>query len=121
MALPPNYSPDMIEVSRKELNAARGTANARRGKITVAVTAEAMRTLIAHHIAPHVPAILSKAEEQALDGDKDAREFLFSRAYGKAPQEVRTQGLIEHNHSGTVEIRALALQVAAELKQRKLE
>lgn len=66
-----------------------------------------------------MPAIIDKAQEQALEGDKDARTWLMDRAYGKAPQTVAVTGSVQHTYSGQVNIAVLAAQAALQLKESK--
>ena len=75
--------------------------------------------MIAEQLAVHGPAIIAKAMEQAEDGDSNARNFIYERVYGKAPQTVTTT--VTHEYKGQVNIAVLAQAMAAQLKESKTE
>jgi len=59
-----------------------------RKKGFAALEAEKARELIATKLQVHFSPIVDKAIEQALDGDKYAREWLTQRGYGNVLQEI---------------------------------
>jgi hypothetical protein len=67
----------------------REGAGRKKGEATL--IAERTRNRIAQEVEKNLPAILGKAIEQAIEGQKDAREFLFDRGFGKATQFLMTR------------------------------
>lgn len=75
--------------------------------------------MLAVAVMPVMPAIISKAAEQAQEGDDKARTWLSDRIWGRASQNVNIQGSIEHHYEGQVNVAVLAAQAALQLKQGK--
>ncbi len=62
----------------------------KKGEATLA--AERIRNYIAEQVERHLNPIVSKAIEQAKAGNKDARDFLLDRSFGKPRQNVGLDG-----------------------------
>ncbi len=56
------------------------------------IEADKAREYIAQRVADELEPIITKAIQQAKDGDQAARKELFDRAYGKAKETVEVQG-----------------------------
>lgn len=91
----------------------------KRRNIRKGLSHDEMQEYFRQRLKETMPAIMAKAEEQAMEGDKDARTWLWDRTYGKAAQSVEIQGHIEHHYEGQVNVAVLAAQAALELKKGK--
>jgi hypothetical protein len=63
-----------------------------RPKGFAALEAERVRNLIAKKLVKHHAPIIARAIDAAKKGDRYAREWLYERAYGKAPQALTGEG-----------------------------
>lgn len=103
----------MISEEKLQANRENGKKGGR-PLATATKLAQATKEYIAIAIENELEAIVSKAIEQALGGDKSARDFLFDRAYGKAIQATELSGkdgkdLIPESISEEEKLRLLSL------------
>jgi hypothetical protein len=68
----------------------RAGSGRKKGKATL--ESEAMRNMIAEQLHIHFKPIVLKAIDQAKEGNKDARDWLTDRAFGKASQSLAITG-----------------------------
>lgn len=109
-----------MAVDSQVLAGTRNFAGARAARsLDKTLSHDEFQALLRERLKASMPEIISVAEAQALQGDKDARGWLIDRAYGKASQNVDVSGVIEHHYEGQVNVAVLAAQAALELKKGK--
>ncbi len=77
------------------ITSAQARANGLKGgrpKGYAALQAEKARDFIAKKLEKHFAPIVEKAIEQAIEGNKDARDWLFERAHGRPRQTLGVDG-----------------------------
>lgn len=84
-----------------------------RKKGFAALEAEQARLLIAQKLTTSFEPIVDKAIEQAIGGDKAARDWLTDRGYGKAVQAIDLGGSIDMKIEKLDDIRESMQRIAS--------
>lgn len=73
---------------RRSITSAENGKKGGRPRGVASIESEKARILICEKLSKHFGPIVDKAIEQAKEGNKDAREWLTERAYGKVKQDI---------------------------------